>query len=410
MRIFAAILALLSALLALFSKHSQDEPSAPISIETSQEPIYVRLENNQVLMGNRKRLTHTHSNGTTEIRIVYEFLNMPFAEPPVGERRFQAPIRLKNTLTSDIYNATFMRTPCMQVLGIFGAYSGPLSEDCLYLNVWVPVSGEQDELLFKNNSLPFSNSLNSNSSTRRNLSELRFVRNGFLFDKYRPSNVVAEEEKRATLFWVHGGGNVAGLANDPAFDGAVLASSENVLVASTNYRLGPLGWLYLNNTRVNGNAGLNDLALAVEWYRERYLALFGGHATRLCLFGESAGAMDIHALLVSAKNSLFDRVIMESGQHNISWTSVADNLKASLSYLELTNCSNINKNTNVSESTFVLTDDVWRCLVNADANYLNTIPVETPFVKDFWNPTGDFVLRYILVYTFKNGIFRKIEF
>ena len=239
----------------------------------------------------------------------------------------------------------------------------------------MPVSREQDELLYYKNSLPYSRT--------QNKTQLRYVRDPFDF-----SNCHSKRRKRrATLFWVHGGGNVAGLANDPTFDGTVLASSENVLVVSANYRLGAFGWLYLNDG-IKGNMGLYDTLLAIEWYRTQYLKFFGGATNQLCLFGESAGAMNIHALIMRKRNSnkdlLFNRVIMQSGQHNISWTNANDMLKNSIEYLKLTKCWS-------SSSSMLLTNDTWNCLLNASASYLNEIPVQTPFVKDFWNPTSDFI-------------------
>jgi hypothetical protein len=92
------------------------EPSASVLVDTKAEKIYLRLENGQILFGNRKLLTHITAKKLLVKRIVYEFLSLPFAEPPIGERRFQPPTRLSKTLPTDIYNATYIRTPCMQII------------------------------------------------------------------------------------------------------------------------------------------------------------------------------------------------------------------------------------------------------------------------------------------------------
>jgi hypothetical protein len=92
------------------------EPSGSILVETTVENIYLRLENGQILFGNRKLLTHITAKKLLVKRIVYEFLSLPFAEAPLGERRFQPPTRLSKTLPTDTYNATYIRTPCMQVI------------------------------------------------------------------------------------------------------------------------------------------------------------------------------------------------------------------------------------------------------------------------------------------------------
>jgi len=259
------------------------------------KPVYLKLETGQVLIGNRKIINFEFENGNTDERIIYEFLGLPFAEPPVGQLRFKLPVRLSALFKTNIYNATYNRPDCMQKA------SSKMNEDCLYINVWVPVTFDQDELLYKNQSKLYSN----------NLANLKYINNGFLFSKSKP--VPTDVDRKTTMFWIHGGSNLEGSANDDIYDGTVLASSENVIVVGTNYRLALFGFLYLNNSNIPGNMAVNDQLLAVQWYKEKYLNFFGGLSKSICLFGESAGANAISNLIHLDKTNAFNRVIPQSG-------------------------------------------------------------------------------------------------
>jgi para-nitrobenzyl esterase len=130
------------------------------------------------------------------------------------------------------------------------------------------------------------------------------------------------------MFWIHGGGNSIGQAG--TYDGGRLAASENVIVVTTNYRLGPLGWF--SNPAVSGadatpldrsgNYGTLDLVRALAWVREN-AAAFGGDPERVTIFGESAGGTNVLSLLVSPlAKGLFQRAVVQSG--GVSTTTVAE--------------------------------------------------------------------------------------
>ena len=68
------------------------------------------------------------------------------------------------------------------------------------------------------------------------------------------------------MYWIYGGGFNAGYSIDPNTDGTVLASLENVIVASSNYRINAFGFLYLNDSKVPGNQGISDQIMAIKWY------------------------------------------------------------------------------------------------------------------------------------------------
>ena len=140
-------------------------------------------------------------------------------------------------------------------------------EDCLFLNVWTP-------------HLP-------NPSKKQ--------------DKLKP-----------VMFWIHGGAFTSGTGSDPTFDGGNLASRGDVVVVTTNYRLGNLGFLALDDGITNGNYGIADQITALEWVR-RNIKDFGGDPDRVTIFGQSAGAGSVRALLASPKaRGLFAGAIMES--------------------------------------------------------------------------------------------------
>ena len=133
----------------------------------------------------------------------------------------------------------------------------------------------------------------------------------------------ADARRRPVLVWIHGGGFVFGSGSAPVYDGAQLAREHDVLVITVNYRLGALGFAQLDSVVRGGpfasNAGLRDQLAALAWVRE-HAAAFGGDAENVTVFGESAGAMSVGALLGSPRaRGLFRRAICQSGAaHHVS--------------------------------------------------------------------------------------------
>ncbi|MFN8156972.1 MAG: carboxylesterase family protein [Candidatus Nanopelagicales bacterium] len=191
------------------------------------------------------------------------FRGIPFAAPPTGANRFKAPQPVapwSSPRDSSRYGAACAQVPDAIEL----APSDPISEDCLTLNVWTPsTSGSAPVMVF-----------------------------------------------------IPGGGFVSGTTRNPWYDGAALAS-HGVTVVTIQYRVGPFGWLDLSSLggdyAQSMNNGLLDQIAALRWVREN-IARFGGDATNVTLFGESAGAISISALLgAPSADSLYDKVILESG-------------------------------------------------------------------------------------------------
>ena len=152
----------------------------------------------------------------------------------------------------------------------------PISEDCLYLNLWIP-------------------------------------------SKLRESGGSAA----SVLVWIHGGGYSSGTTTLELYDGSVLAGTNDVIVASMNYRLGPFGFLYLGHEEAPGNMGLYDQTLAIEWIKSN-AAAFGGDPESLTLFGESAGAGAVSLHLMSpVSRHLARRAILQSGSANTPWSDMS---------------------------------------------------------------------------------------
>ncbi|XP_065419299.1 acetylcholinesterase-like [Chrysemys picta bellii] len=207
---------------------------------------------------------------------VTAFLGIPYAEPPMGALRFQKP--LPHQPWSHVLEATGFGNACHQppLTGYPDAeiffVNTPQSEDCLFLNIWVPHP--------------------------------------------RPP-VLAP-----ILVWIHGGGFYMGATSVELHSGRFLAATEKVIVASMNYRLGALGLLSLPPA-APGNAGLWDQRLALRWVRDN-AAAFGGDPARLMLFGQSAGAVAVGLHLLSpGSRPLFTRVTMQSGAPTVPWAWIS---------------------------------------------------------------------------------------
>jgi para-nitrobenzyl esterase len=209
------------------------------------------------------------------------FKGIPYAQPPLGNLRWREPQAV--TPWKGVRDATRFSAACIQnpfgtdnfLAPLAKMYGNPyaprriaMSEDCLYLNVWSP--------------------------------------------EWPPRS------SAAVMFWIHGGSNLVGSANESEYDGSALAR-RGVVVVTINYRLGALGFFsHPELTResphhASGNYGLLDQIAALEWVRAN-IATFGGDPARVTVFGESAGAIDTGLLLCSPlSKGLFARAIMQSG-------------------------------------------------------------------------------------------------
>jgi para-nitrobenzyl esterase len=205
---------------------------------------------------------------------VTSYLGIPFAAPPVGDNRWRPPMPAKSwagTFLADHFGANCQQPPAGKIFRSWTSeylIEGPISEDCLYLNIWTPATKQQG-------SLP-------------------------------------------VLVWIHGGGLASGGTTVPIYEGAHLAT-KGMVVVSINYRLGVFGFLSHpelrkeNAVNASGNYGLLDQIAALRWVQEN-IGAFGGDPSRVTIAGQSAGAASVHYLIASplAKN-LFQRAIAQSG-------------------------------------------------------------------------------------------------
>ncbi|KAL3882920.1 hypothetical protein ACJMK2_029222 [Sinanodonta woodiana] len=199
-------------------------------------------------------------NGTERDTLIY--LGIPYAEPPIGDLRFKKPTMKIHMNTT--YNATYDRPACMQIRGPLFASFTELSEDCLYLNIFVP--GERLTNPSKNYSV---------------------------------------------MVWIHGGSFMEGSMH--LYQGDVLSAFNDVIIVTINYRLSVFGFLSTGDSASIGNYGLYDQQMALQWVHDN-IGAFGGDSNSVTVFGESAGAMScfFHALY-PANKGLFQRVICQSG-------------------------------------------------------------------------------------------------
>ncbi|MEZ4291381.1 MAG: phosphoribosyl-ATP diphosphatase [Myxococcota bacterium] len=211
----------------------------------------------------------------------HAWLGLPYAQPPVDALRWRAP-RAPNAWV-DTFDALAFGPPCVQLPSRLGgvATAGPDGvvgeEDCLRLNVWAP--------------------------------------------RLEPDAIPSGRERLPVLVFLHGGGNRWGHAGLSMYDGARLAGRERAVVVTFNYRLGPFGWLSHPALRreaddpleASGNFALLDQVAALRWVA-RHIGEFGGDPNDVTIFGESAGASDVLALLLAEPaRGLFHRAIAQSG-------------------------------------------------------------------------------------------------
>lgn len=196
---------------------------------------------------------------------VHAFLGLPYAEPPVGKRRFVPPVPISPW--QQRFSATAFPNICLQddPGRLFGA--NPMnvtSEDCLYLNVFTPS---------------------------------------------------VDGPRRPVLFWIHGGSFTGGSGNE--YDGSVLALQGDVVVVTINYRLGITGFLDLSmfGDTYEGSAsnGIRDQIEALRWVNQ-HIASFGGDPGNVTIFGESAGGGSVLSIMASpSADGLYHKAIAHSG-------------------------------------------------------------------------------------------------
>ncbi len=200
---------------------------------------------------------------------IIAFKGVSYAAPPVGDLRWKPPQAV--VPWDGVRDATAPGPICMQTGPAFirsptASDDDPESEDCLLLNIWAPTE---------------------------------------------------TQEPLPVMVWIHGGGFFNGTGSLPNYDGTRIAEHDVVLV-SINYRVGVFGFfahpaLSAESPHgASGNYGLMDMVAALEWVRDN-IATFGGDSSQVTLFGNSAGAGAVMAMmLVPQSEGLFHRAVSQS--------------------------------------------------------------------------------------------------
>ncbi|UYV67764.1 BCHE [Cordylochernes scorpioides] len=226
------------------------------------------------------------------------YYGIPFAKPPLGDLRYKRPVEIEKYQQEIV--ADTMPKACFQIdpFNPDGAVYYKrlnMSEDCLYLNIWVPVTKD----------------LNS--------------------------------EPKSVLVWIFGGGLVQGSIADPRYNGQVIAAHGDVIVVSMNYRVGAMGFFSGGTRDEPGNIGFYDQTLALRWIRNN-IAYFGGNPETVTIFGESAGGISVGFHMTSPfSRGLFKRAIMQSGTANLPFYYTYDESVAiAQQFAQNANCTSQN--------------------------------------------------------------------
>jgi para-nitrobenzyl esterase len=262
------------ALAALFGCARGRAPEAPPSVA---DPATERTTSGGALVGAKGRYGG------------HAWYGLPFAKPPIGPLRWRAPE--PPDAWSGTRSALEFGSACVQFASSIGGARGAKpgeptgNEDCLYLNVYAP--------------------------------------------EFAAGAVPQGEGRLPVLFWIHGGGNSIG--DTSFYDGSRLATEQKVIVVTTQYRLGPFGWLRhpalagMNEDDRSGNYGTLDLVRSLRWVQEN-VAAFGGDPGNVTVFGESAGGTNVAMLLLSPRaRGLFHRAILQSGGAKTAELAEAEN-------------------------------------------------------------------------------------
>jgi para-nitrobenzyl esterase len=231
--------------------------------------ISTNSQNTIVKLANGKIQGTTNTDKTVRI-----FKGIPFAAPPVGDLRWKAPQPVQNwkgTKKCMAFSASPIQNkpqPFFCWSEEFIAQPEPLSEDCLYLNVWTTAK--------------------------------------------------TKSEKLPVFVWIYGGGLSSGSANCAIYDGEEMAK-KGVIFISINYRVGVLGFMAHpelskeSGNNASGNYGILDQIDALKWVQKN-IAAFGGDINNVTIAGQSAGAFSVTALIASPlAKGLFHKAIPQSG-------------------------------------------------------------------------------------------------
>lgn len=288
---------------------------------------------------------------------VHEFLGIPFAKPPVDSLRWKAP--RNPDFWMDTLNTTLYAPKCPQKSYDQGdtTYTMEGDEDCLYLNVWTPQTGSGN---------------------------------------------------RPVLVFIHGGGNQQGSAREYTgganiYKGKSMAERGNAVVVTIQYRLGPLGFLVhpgLEQENTNGKAGnyaVLDQILALKWVKNN-ISNFGGDTSKIMIFGESAGGVNVGNLLVSPLAAgLFHRACIQSAVPVVN--DYTDSKNKGIAFVD----SFTTTGTDAQKIAYMRSLDADSLLAGLSS------PLEGGIVQMNWQPSLDnYVFTTYPEQAFQSGVYNKV--
>lgn len=282
------------------------------------------------------------------------FFGVPYAKPPVGDLRWKPPQELEPWTIRDAFDFSSIpwqsahNPPSADWKGINyyrefysdAAYLPPCNEDCLYLNIWTPANTNEDRL--------------------------------------------------PVAFWIHGGGFSGGFGSEIEFDGESFAR-QGVILVTINYRLGAFGFLChpeltKEGNGFSGNYGILDQIAALSWVREN-ISAFGGDPDRICIFGQSAGAVSVQTLLSSPlAKGMFSSAIMQSAggyQTGVDRDFTQNEAeKCGESFFHECGCSTLAQMRNLSPESILQVVEKYRFIPGLPSNgpHFHFAPVQNDFV------------------------------
>ena len=230
-------------------------------------------------------------NGFVDKQGVKTWLGIPFAQPPVGKLRWQAPQPLKPT--NKTFDAKEFGFTAMQTVDDRETASiRPQSEDCLTLNIWRRGNGKN---------LP-------------------------------------------VMVYIPGGGFQTGGSSDIRYHGANFAAANDVILVTINYRLNLFGFLNLagidSSFEDSGYLGIKDQVAALQWIKEN-IESFGGNPDNVTIFGQSAGSTSVMLLTITpAAKNLFQKAIPQSGHLGL-YNTPEESAKVAQIFMEMSGAKTI---------------------------------------------------------------------
>eukprot|EP01084_Bolivina_argentea_P285114 488856_1 len=252
------------------------------------------------------------------------FRSVPYAAPPIHKLRWHPP--QPHQPWNNTLQTIFDPPGCIQKLSDLVPYveASTISEDCLYLNVFTPLT----------------NICNVN-------------------------NPICP-----VMIFFYGGGYNSGFCGGWLYNGTNLAYLTNTIIVTVNYRVGALGFLYDNNNEIYGNMGYLDGVFATNWTKKN-IASFGGNGNKITIFGQSAGARFVGTMLVDTTiDGLFQNTIMESHGMTTKMMTVNDWIKYKKAFYDALGCDNIN------------------CLYNVTSDEILSAQEQSPRRQDFGPTLG----------------------